>query len=65
MHGRPTVVRMVGVDWNPTLETVVERRGKSNEPSMKQVFGFIMVGGACTTSTLKAIPFVCVVPETW
>src|SRR5258706_13919007 len=38
MHGRPTVVRVVVIDWNSTLETVVEGRRKSDEPFEKQMF---------------------------
>lgn len=66
MHGRPTVVRTVVIDWNSTLETVFEGRRKSDEPSMKQIFDLIMIiGGASLTSTLQPVPFVCVVPESW
>lgn len=63
MHGCPTVVRMVVIDWDSTLETVVEGRRKSDEPPEKQMFDRIMISGASLTSTLKPVPFVCVVPE--
>ena len=64
MHSRLTVECTIVVDWNSTLETVALWWGKSDEPSMEQGFGLVMVSGAGLTSTLKPLPFVRVPPET-
>ena len=65
MHSHPAVVRMIVIDWNSTLEAVVVGWRESDEPSIEQGFGLVVVRGAGLTSTLKLVPFIRILPETW